>query len=799
MARPLRVLYAEDNPLDADLTCSHFAQVAPEIAIDVVETGTLCLEHLTASAHDLLLLDHHLPDMEGLDVLRALMRARQQLPVVLVTGVGDENLVVKALRLGASTYVPKDGGYLKGLPELLRRVVDDFEERRRQGLLAESSRRILYIEHNPMDVELTLQHFAEAAPGYEIEVLRSCAEALARLGRPPAYDAALIDLRMPDQSGLDFAREAQLLGLPLPPFVVISGRGDEAAAIASLKLGAADYVTKNEGYLDRLQYAVDRAIAHRRLAQMTEQLRAELAERERVEVALRESEQRFRDTFERSTIGKAITSGDGRLARVNQAFASMLGYSIEELQARSLSDVTFPEDLPATMEVVRCLLSGESISRRVEKRYVHRDGHLVFADVSTTVLVTSPSQPAHMITSIVDISARKQVEKEREELEQQLRLSQRMEAIGRLAGGVAHDFNNLLTVILSGTDFALERAKHDPEMSNELRQIRSAGERAALLTRQLLAFGRKQALTPVVLNLNHVVSSVDGILERILGEDIDYVRVLAPDLGAVSADQSQIEQVVMNLVVNARDAMGEGGTLTVETANVELDDGYAAKHLAVKPGPYVLLSVTDTGSGMDHQTQARIFEPFFTTKGPGKGTGLGLSTVYGIVKQSGGNVWVYSEPGRGSTFKVYLPRVRPATSTATAAKAPPVRTTGSETILVVEDEDAIREIARRILVAAGYTVLTARNGKEALSLCEAHPETIHLVLTDVVMPEMGGVMLAQRLISARPGIKIVYMSGYSDDAAAHSGRPGSASSHFVAKPFSDQDLTRGIRAILDGD
>jgi signal transduction histidine kinase len=668
---PIRVLYAEDNSLDADLTKTHFADAATDFVIDIVETGKACLDRLASGSCDLLLLDHHLPDMEGLDVLTSIVRGGIQIPTVMVTGVGDETLVVKALRLGAASYVPKADNYLESLPNLLRMVVEEHRRKREQGLLSNMTRRLLYVEHNAMDVELTLRHFAENAPQFEIEVAHRCSEALARLARAPACDAVIIDLRMPDMSGLDFAREAQQRRLPLPPFIMISGKGDEATAIASLKLGAADYVTKRDGYLDQLRYAIERAIAHEELSRLSRQLRSELAERKRSE-------------------------------------------------------------------------------------------------------------------------------SEREALEEQLRASQRMESIGRLAGGISHDFNNLLSVILCSTDYAIERTTTDDKVRDELVEVRKAAERAAGLTRQLLAFSRKQVLQPVVLNLNQVAAAIEKMLHRILGEDIEYVQVLAPDLGPVWADPGQIEQVLMNLVVNARDAMPTGGRLTLETANVTLDEEYAARHVTVEPGRYVRVSLTDTGSGMDAPTKARIFEPFFTTKEKGKGTGLGLSTVYGIVRQSGGNIWVYSEPGLGTTFKIYLPLIDAAVGAASPTKpvktaAPHTASTG--TILVVEDEESIRDICKRILGAVGYTVLTAATGSDALATCEQQAGEIHLLLTDVVMPRMGGRGLAERVTSLRPGIKVLYMSGYSDDAIAHHGTlaPGT---HFIAKPFSAADLVGKVREVL---
>jgi PAS domain S-box-containing protein len=794
-----RILYAEDSAQDADLTRVHFSEHARDFDIEVVVTGQACLDRLARADCDLLLLDHHLPDMEGLAVLRTLVRAEVQVPVVLVTGVGDEDLVVKALRLGAASYVPKLGDYLATLPDLLRRVIEEHRRRQDQGVLPRVSRRILYVEHHSMDIELTLRHFAEVAPEFEIEVVHTCADALARLAQPPAFDVALIDLRMPDQSGLDFAREAQRRRLPLPPFIMISGMGDEAAAIASLKLGAADYVAKRDGYLNQLYYTIDRAIAHDRLDRLTEQLRAELAERNRVEEALRESEKRLRRFYESDLLGVIFWNTRGQITDANDGFLKMVGYTRADLAAGQIDWVgmTPPEYHHLDEDSLVELRTTGRNRAPLEKEYIRKDGTRIPIAVAGAML---DDERVDGVAFVLDITERKRAAADREKLEEQVRMSQRLEAIGSLAGGIAHDFNNLLSVILCCTDFAMAGVREDDRVREELLEVRKAGERAVALTRQILAFSRKQVLQPVVLNVNQVAAGVEKMLRRILGEDIDYVQVLAPDLGMVWADPGQIEQVLMNLVVNARDAMPEGGKLTIETCNVDFDEEYAARHVATKPGPYVRLAVTDTGCGMDAQTQARIFEPFFTTKEKGKGTGLGLSTVYGIVKQSGGNIWVYSEPGQGTTFKIYLPQDFSGSATATGSRlaAVPTLSTGNETILVVEDEKGVRDVAKRILCEAGYEVLTAASPDDALLACKAHPGKIHLLLTDVVMPQMSGRLLAERLALARPGIKVVYMSGYTDDAIVHHGTldPGT---NFVAKPFSAADLTRKILEVLDSE
>jgi two-component system, cell cycle sensor histidine kinase and response regulator CckA len=380
--------------------------------------------------------------------------------------------------------------------------------------------------------------------------------------------------------------------------------------------------------------------------------------------------------------------------------------------------------------------------------------------------------------------------------QEQLAQARKMEAVGRLAGGIAHDFNNLLMVMIGHSQLLLRRLETEDPIRSELELVEQAANRAADLTRQLLAFSRKQVLQPVVLDLNAVLSNLGEMLRRLIGEDIDLVTALAPRLGYVRADPSQIEQVMMNLAANARDAMPLGGRLTLETANVDLDAAYTRQHLGVPAGPYVMLSVSDTGVGMDSETQAHIFEPFFTTKGPGQGTGLGLAMVYGSVKQSDGHLWVYSEPGRGTTFKIYLPRVDEALESLDAEPDLTKPARGHETILVVEDEPAVRAIVRHVLQAQGYSVLEAQNGREALRISALHTGPIELLLTDVVMPELSGRELAERLAARHPTMPVVFMSGYTDIAVVRHGvlEPGTI---FLQKPFTPDALARKVRQVLD--
>ena len=388
---------------------------------------------------------------------------------------------------------------------------------------------------------------------------------------------------------------------------------------------------------------------------------------------------------------------------------------------------------------------------------------------------------------------------ERRTLEQQLRQSQKMEAVGRLAGGIAHDFNNLLMVISGYCEFLLEKVNGDPVLQNPAQEIANAAERATSLTRQLLAFSRKQMLTPKILDLNAVVTENARMLTRMIGEDVELVVVPGTELGAVKADPGQVEQVIMNLAVNARDAMPQGGKLTIETGNATLDEAFARLHAGARPGEYVKLAITDTGSGMDPETQTQIFEPFFTTKGP-KGTGLGLSTVYGIVKQSGGYIRVESEKGKGATFEVYLPRVTETGEIATAAPAilPSKAPQRTETILLVEDESNLRRLACQFLQTQGYRVLEAEDGAAAVQICAAHKGDIDLLLTDVIMPGMNGRELAKRVLSLRPTVKVLYMSGYTENTISHNGTldPGV---NLLQKPFNLQALKERVREVLDSE
>jgi two-component system, cell cycle sensor histidine kinase and response regulator CckA len=509
-------------------------------------------------------------------------------------------------------------------------------------------------------------------------------------------------------------------------------------------------------------------------------IKQDATERKQAEVALRESEERYRGLIN-SAFDGVVVHQNGIVLGVNRAYAEMLGYEIEELIGRNILALTPPEQRDFVASEI------EHDQSLYEALGLKKDGTRINIEVSATKCIYEGKQAR--LAAVRDVTERKQ-------LEEQLRQSQKLEAIGQLAGGIAHDFNNLLTAINGYSELTLRRLQADDPLQQNIKEIMKAGERAAALTRHLLAFSRKQVLQPKVLDLNAVVSELEKMLQRLIGEDIEMRTVLGTEIGSVRADPGQIEQIIMNLVVNARDAMPHGGKLTIETENVSLDESYAKNHIAVTPGPYVMLAVSDTGMGMADETRARIFEPFFTTKEVGKGTGLGLSTVYGIVKQSGGNIWVYSEVGRGTTFKIYLPRVDEGAEEYKRSAEAEGAVRGAETVLLTEDEEIVRKLARQVLELYGYRVLEAANGGTALLICERHAGPIHLLITDVVMPEMSGRELADRLAGLRPEMKVLYMSGYTDNAIVHHGVLDE-SANFIQKPFSTDALARKVREVLD--
>jgi two-component system, cell cycle sensor histidine kinase and response regulator CckA len=633
--------------------------------------------------------------------------------------------------------------------------------------------RLLLVEDSEDDALLVVRELTRAGFSPAAERVDSRATMESALDRQ-SWDLIIGDYSMPDFRGADALALVRERGLDVP-FVIVSGTIGEERAVAAMKAGASDYVPKDN--LKRLVPVIER------------ELREAAGRRERLATAaaLRQMEASFSTLVEHAPIGIYRSTPAGRFLSANIALAHMLGYdSVADVLALDLA-----RDVYADPAERQRLLERDAYTEReyddVEATWKRKDGGRVTVQLSVRAVRRPNGTVEYYETFVRDLTQQRR-------LESQLLHSQKMEAVGRLAGGVAHDFNNLLTVILSYSDLLLEDLPSDAKDREDVEEIRKAAVAASSLTRQLLAFSRQQVLQPRILEINTVVTGTEKLLRRLLGEDVRLTASLAPDLGNVKVDPGQLEQIIMNLAVNARDAMPRGGQLTIETANVDMDAAYVAGHPVAQPGRYVMLAVSDTGIGMDAQTQARIFEPFFTTKEPGKGTGLGLATVYGIVQQSGGFIWVYSELGRGTSFKIYLPRVNEA-ATAAPEAAPALRR-GSETVLVAEDVAQVRDVASAMLRRHGYTVLEAADAETALRLARQHQGEIHLLLTDVVMAGASGRELADSLVKRRPNLKVLYMSGYTDDAVVRHGvlQEGIA---YLQKPFTPESLARKLRAVLD--
>jgi PAS domain S-box-containing protein len=637
--------------------------------------------------------------------------------------------------------------------------------------------RVLLVEDSATDAKLVVQELRRTRRRVEFERVDQ-AGAMREALEGKAWDVVLSDWSMPKFTALAALRILKEKQLDLP-FIIVSGTIGEESAVEAMRAGAHDYVLKDK--LARLVPAIERELrecAGRRGSQRTE-------------AALRTSEARFAKLAESGIIGIVVGDLAGNIVEANDAFLRMVGYSETDLLAGKIrwNDLA-PAESRAGSDRTTEQLKAHGPGPPREMKYVRKDGSRVPVLVGAAQIDES-----HTIAFMADLSAQKQAEQALHKTEEQLRQAQKMEAVGRLAGGVAHDFNNMLSVILSYGEVILGDLKPTDPLRADIEEIRKAASRAAGLTRQLLMFSRQQVTEPKVIDLHDVLTSMDKMLRRILGEDVELTLVAPKSAGRVMVDPSHIEQVILNLAVNARDAMPTGGMLTIETVNVVLDENYALSHLPAKAGSYVALAVSDTGTGMDRETQARIFEPFFTTKEKGKGTGLGLSTVFGIVQQSGGNIWVYSEPGKGTTFKVYLPRVD-AEVDVMRPQAAPKTLRGTETILLVEDEEQVRAIVVSILRRHGYRILPAQHAGEALLVCENHQGTIDLLLTDVVMPQMSGPALAKRLAATRPEMRVLCMSGYTDDSIVRHGvlETGVA---FLQKPITPACLTRKVREVLD--
>ncbi len=701
--------------------------------------------------------------------------------------------------------------------------------------------RVLFVEDDERDVELCIRELEQA--GFQVSAsTATSAPELARAIGSEAFDVILADYGLPGWHGDEVIDVVKNRGLETPVVMVTGSLGDEKAA-QMIKIGAADFVLKAR--LARLPLAVHRALrekllreerhaAEQQREQVVEDLRKREAQLRRVNRALRTTSDcnlamvraRQESDLLRQVCSAFVEQGGHLFAWVGYAkaeddlqpvasageeagYLQIPGMRWNDPERPSPPGEALQRRQPVVINDTSAACNSSSWCREALQRgYRSQLALPLFSGQNTLGCITIyaaetgafDEEEIRLLTQLAEnlsygICALR-AQKEREDIEEQLRQALKMEAVGRLAGGIAHDFNNLLNVILGYSDLLLERHQPSPPIIKIVEEIRKAGERAAVLIHRLLAFSRKQVLAPKTLDLNDVLRETSDMLRRLLGEDVQVEFVPAADLWSVRADPTQIGQVIVNLATNARDAMPSGGRITLETANIQLDSAYSMLHAGCPPGRYVMLAVTDTGTGMDAETRSHIFEPFFTTKPAGKGTGLGLSTVYGIVKQSGGYIWVYSEPGQGTAFKIYLPATAAPPEIVAGAARAVADPRGSETILVVEDEAPVRALVHDYLEAHGYHVLQADSGVEALQCLSATATGVSLLITDVIMPGMSGPELAEQIRKLSPQIKILYISGYTETTALQRGVL-QAGAQFLQKPFRPADLARKVRELLD--
>jgi PAS domain S-box-containing protein len=775
--RPLRVLNVEDSERDVMLLTRHLTRAGYQLISERVDTAGAMRSALITREWDVILCDYSMPHFSALSALALLKEMEKEIPFIIISGTIGEEVAVEAMRAGAHDYFIKDN--LVRLAPAIERELQEAENRHARRR-AEKERSALTFEIE--NQRKRLDNIVASVPGVVWEAWDEPVAPTQRINFISEYV----------QTMLGYSVE-EWLATPSFWFSIIHPDDKEEVA----RIASEDFKAGRNSNLEFRWVAKDGRIlwvqTNSALIKDDEGrpvglrgVTVDITERKRASEALKSAEEKYRSIFENAIEGIFQASPDGRFISVNPSMVRILGYdSAEELMADRFDISTQHYVDNDARAKLRQMLVEQDLVVGYECEVYRKD----LSKINVRAIRDNTGEILYYEGSIEDVT-------ERKTLADQLRQSQKLEAVGMLAGGIAHDFNNLLTVITGYTDLALMKMGETDPLYPKLSEIKHAAERAAGLTRQLLAFSRKQILQPKVLALNDLVSELEKMLRRLIGEDIELRTVLDHELGRIKADPGQIEQIIMNLAVNARDAMPQGGKLTIETKNAVLDENYARNHIAVIPGPYVMLAVSDTGVGMDESTKARIFEPFFTTKEAGKGTGLGLSTVYGIVKQSGGNIWTYSEPGQGTSFKLYLPRVVEMPQQRTTAERKEF-TKGSGTVLLSEDEEMVRRLARQLLEMFGYRVLEAQNGTAALLICEQHPESIDLLLTDVVMPEMSGCELAERVAQLRPDMKVLYMSGYTDNAIVHHGVLDEGAK-FIQKPFAAADLIRKVREVLDG-
>ena len=767
MSAPVRILLIEDSPSDAKLVLRELARLG-EIDHRRIEDEPGLRKTLVEHVYDVIVCDWSMPQFDAMGALRVLGELAIDTPLIIASGTIGEELAVQAMRAGASDYVLKDN--LTRLVPAIERELREAEERaaRRRAEAAvrlEQSRFRALVESSTDGITVITSEgkMLYVSPAVGRILGRSVAE---------LTGSVVLDYFHPDER-----REAseRLRGMPQHP---------------GMSVTVPRRILRPDGTIRRLEVTLTSRIDDPAVQGIVCNVR-DVTESDETRRELVTAQTRFARLFESGIIGIVLTGPDGEVVEANDTVLAMIGYSREELAAGQIDwkQLTPPEWREWNVEALD-QLAREDLVRPREKEYLRKDGTRVSALVGITRVEANS-----LLAVWLDLTDIKRTEAALRESEQQLRHAQKMEAVGRLAGGIAHDFNNLLSVILSYAEMTIGDLREGDPMRADIEEIRNAAKRAAGLTRQLLMFSRRQVVESKVFDLNESITRTGGLLKRLLGEDVELVTQLDARQAHIRADPGGIEQVVMNLAVNARDAMPRGGRLIIRTANVQVDAADASAPVGVKPGAYVVLSVEDSGVGMDEATQLRMFEPFFTTKAVGKGTGLGLSTVFGIVEQSSGSIAVESNVGVGTVFRIQFPC---ADESLEPVHPTPVKTLrrGHETILLVEDDDALRTVVRGILSRAGYVVLDARSSEDALRIGHERTLPIHLLLSDVVMPQMSGPELAFVLNTRRPDMLVLLMSGHTDDdMVRHGVLDGRVA--FLQKPLTPESLTRKVREVLD--
>jgi two-component system cell cycle sensor histidine kinase/response regulator CckA len=764
---PLRILILEDMPMDAELVEYELGRTRIPFLSRRVDSRDAFLTELEIFKPDVILSDYTLPRFDGMTALSLARERAPSTPFLIVTGSVNEETAVGCMKAGATDYLLKSNLARIGpaIEAALERERAHSERMQAESALAASERRFRSLVQNSSDLVTIV-----APDG----ALRYASDSARRIVGYTASSLAGTNL-------LEYLDPADI-----PPVLALLQSGPEGASTS----GPVEFRLRHANGTYVWLEAVGTNLTSDPTINGIVLNARDISERKRADLALRESEERYRDLFDNASDLVCMAAPDGSLLYVNKAWQEGTGYTEDEIGQLQLLDLVHPDSRSTYQAVLARVLSGERLDH-VELLLLPKSGQpmTVEGNLSCTF---KDGQPSVVRGIYRDITERKRVE-------EQLRRAERMQAAGKLAGGVAHEVNNMMTGVIGFSEFLLRSLDPDDPRREDVEEVIRAGTRAADVTRQLLAFTRQQFLRPQVIEINAVVRDMEKMLRHSLGENKHLELRLSPEAGQIRADRGQLEQVLINLVLNARDAVSDHGRVAIETGRALWDEAYAERHGGVELplGSYAMLAVSDTGCGMDAEMQARIFEPFFTTKPVGQGTGLGLSTVYGIVKQSGGFIWVYSEPQQGSVFKVYLPRAVAALETGTAPEQTPASAQGgSETILVIEDEDVVRHLATRGLRDHGYTVIEARNGLEALQYIREHPDQVDLVISDVVMPEMGGRELGQHLALFDQDIPILYMSGYTGEDVVQRGLLD-AGAPFQQKPFTPATLAFKVRTMLD--